>query len=267
MEFPLPLSNQALAGETTVLRAYFPIPGLGVLPVNAFLIKAPEPVLIDTGLAALHSAFMENLRELIDLKDLCWIWLTHTDADHVGNLEAVLAEAPRARVVTTFLGMGKLGLLGLPVERCFLLNPGQRLAVGDRELLAVTPPSFDAPETTGLFDGRSNYLYSADCFGALLDRPYETAADVPPADLEAGLVSWAGVDAPWLRLVDEKLFDSTIAAVRGLRPQAVLGSHLPPAAEMLDTLLGHLCSARGAPAFAGPDQAALEQMLAGASAA
>ena len=29
--------------------------GLGVLPVNAFLIRAREPVLVDTGLAALES--------------------------------------------------------------------------------------------------------------------------------------------------------------------------------------------------------------------
>jgi glyoxylase-like metal-dependent hydrolase (beta-lactamase superfamily II) len=267
MQNPISIENQELEDGTTVLRSWTPIPGLGVLPVNAFLIKAPEPVLIDTGLAALHSDFMEHLQELVDLRDLSWIWLTHTDADHVGNLAAVLAEAPIARVVTTFLGMGKLGLLGLPVERCFLLNPGQRLAVGDRELLAVTPPSFDAPETTGLFDAHSGYLYSADCFGALLDRPYDVAADVPADALEAGLVTWAGVDAPWLRLVDERLFDRVTADIRSLRPRAVLGSHLPPAVDMLDTLLGHLRAARGAPAFTGPDQAALEQMMAGASAA
>lgn len=267
MEFPLSFENQALADGTTVLRSWLPVPGLGVLPVNAFLIKAAEPTLIDTGLATLRSEFMDHLRELVDLRDLRWIWLTHTDADHVGNLEAVLAEAPRARLVTTFLGMGKLGLLGLPVERCYLLNPGQRLAVGDRELLAVTPPSFDAPETTGLFDGRSGFLYSADCFGALLERPQETAADVPAAELEAGLVRWAGVDAPWLRLVDERAFDGVAAAVHALRPRAVLGSHLPPAEGMLDTLLGHLRAARGAPAFTGPDQAALERMMAAASAA
>lgn len=39
-------------------------------------------------------------------------------------------------MITTFLGMGKMGLHGLPVERVHLLNPGQRLAVGDRELVA-----------------------------------------------------------------------------------------------------------------------------------
>lgn len=267
MEQPIFLDNQSLPGETAVLRALAPVPGFGVLPVNAFLIKAAEPVLVDTGLAALRGPFMENLQRLVDLQDLRWIWLTHTDADHVGNLAAVLDEAPRARLVTTFLGMGKLGLLGLPVERCYLINPGQRLSVGDRELLAVKPPSFDAPETTGLFDSRSGSLYSADCFGALLEQPYETAADIPATDLEAGLVTWAGVDAPWLHHVDEIRFRRIAATIRDLSPQAVLGGHLPPATGMLDTLLGHLDTARHAHEFVGPDQAALERMVASASAA
>jgi glyoxylase-like metal-dependent hydrolase (beta-lactamase superfamily II) len=267
MESAILLEDQPLAGETTVFRAYTPAPGLGVLPVNAFLIKAAEPVLIDTGLAALRHPFMENLRRAIDPQELRWIWLTHTDPDHVGNLEAVLAEAPHARVVTTFLGMGKLGLLGLPVDRCFLLNPGQRLQLGDRELVAVTPPSFDAPETTGLYDTRSTFLFSADCFGAVLDAPREAAADIPSSSLEAGLITWATVDAPWLHLVDEQRFLTAAAAFRQLRPDAVLGSHLPPAAGMLDLLLNHLSAARAAPRFVGPDQAALEAMMADTQAA
>lgn len=267
MQSPLSLENQPMWSDTTVLRAYTPVPGFGVLPVNAFLIRAAEPVLVDTGLGALRGEFMERLRAAIDPRELRWIWLTHTDPDHIGNLEAVMAEAPLARLVTTYLGMGKLGLHGLPLDRCFLLNPGQRLDVGDRELVAVTPPTFDAPETTGLFDVRSEILFSADCFGALMDRPQETAADIPVADLEAGLAGWTSVDAPWLRHVDERLFDKAIDPLRSLGPRAVLGSHLPPAEGMLETLLAGLRAARHAPAFVGPDQAALEQMLAGANAA
>jgi glyoxylase-like metal-dependent hydrolase (beta-lactamase superfamily II) len=266
MEHPISLENLPLDGDSTVLRAYVPLPGLGVLPVNAFFIAAAQPVLVDTGLAALRPEFMTNLERAIDPAELRWIWLTHTDQDHLGNLEAVLDAAPRARLVTTYLGMGKLGLHGLPLDRCYLLNPGQRLDVGDRELLAVAPPSFDAPETTGLLDRRSGYLYSADCFGALMDRPCEFADQIPAQDLESGLLSWAGVDAPWLDRVDAKLFGETLDAVRQLKPAAVLGSHLPPAIGMLETLLRHLRAAREAPAFVGPDQAALERMF-GATAA
>ncbi len=37
---------------------------------------------------------MNQLQSLLDLRDLRWIWLTHIDADHIGNLRAVLDAAP-----------------------------------------------------------------------------------------------------------------------------------------------------------------------------
>jgi glyoxylase-like metal-dependent hydrolase (beta-lactamase superfamily II) len=264
MEQPIFLDNQDLGHDTVVLRAYAPLPGLGVLPVNAFVIRAAQPVLIDTGLAALRGDFMAGLERAVDPAELRWIWLSHADADHMGNLAAVLEAAPGARVVTTYLGMGKLGLHGLPPERCYLLNPGQSLDVVDRELLAVTPPSYDAPETTGLWDGRSGFLFSADCFGALMDGPRENAGEIPAGRLRDGLVTWATVDAPWLALTEAGRFGESAGTLRALQPRAVLSSHLPPAFGMLDTLLGHLDAARHAPAFVGPDQAALEQMFAAA---
>lgn len=264
MHEPTMMETRRIDADTALLGAYMPVPGFGVLPVNAFLIKSRQPVLVDTGLKGLREDFMTRLRQEIDPADLRWIWLTHIDPDHIGNLEAVLAEAPDARIVTTYLGMGKLGLNGLPVDRAYLLNPGQTLDVGDRRLAAITPPSFDAPETTGLFDAKSGHLYSADSFGALMEAPAETANDIHAEALAQGAIGWATVDAPWLHMVSNEHIDTALNRLRALAPSAVLGSHLPPAHDMLDTLSGHLAQARTAPAFVGPDQAALERMMAAA---
>jgi len=267
MDQPTMMETRRLAADTTLLGAYTPVPGHGVLPVNAFLVEAAQPVLIDTGLAALREEFLAALTARIDPRDLRWIWLTHTDPDHLGNLEAVLEMAPNARLVTTFLGMGKLGLHGLPVDRAYLLNPGQTLDVGDRLLTAVAPPSFDAPETTAVFDGRGRTLFSADCFGALMSAPAEHAADIPAGELQEGLRGWSAVDAPWLQWVADVRFHERLEAVSRLGAQSVYSSHLPPAAGMTDFLLRTLDDSRNAPAFVGPDQAAMEQMLAQAGVA
>jgi hypothetical protein len=74
-----------------IVPAYFPIPGMGFLAVNAFVIKAKEPVLIDTGMGIESEAFMQALASIIDPPDLRWVWLTHDDADLpateiIGNL-------------------------------------------------------------------------------------------------------------------------------------------------------------------------------------
>ncbi len=256
------LQSREIAEDTVALSVWLPVAGFGVLPVNAFVIRAAEPVLIDTGLALAREEFLAALRETIDPQALKWIWLTHVDPDHVGNLAALLAEAPRARVVTSFLGMAKLDMSQLPVAQAYLLNPGQRLDVGDRQLVAVHPPVFDAPETTGALDSKTGALFSADCFGALLPQIADAAADVPDELLRAGMVGWATVDAPWLAQVAPERFDAGLEAIRRLEPAAIFSSHAPPAFGMTDTLLQHLAGAPAAPPFVGPDQAALERMMA-----
>lgn len=261
MQEPRMLDTHHSAPDTETLVSYMPVPGFGVIPINSFLIRSKQPVLVDTGLAPLRDSWFEMLSSRIDLDDIRWIWITHTDPDHVGNLKELLERAPQARLVTTYLGMGKLGMLGIPVDRVYLLNPEQKLDVGDRELVAFAPPSFDAPETTGLYDGSTRTLFSADCFGALMEEPAEDAAEISREALSQGIRGWAVVDAPWLTMVDPQRFDAALRNVRDIGAETVLSSHLPAARGMTERLVTELRAARETPSFTGPDQAALEEMM------
>lgn len=262
MSGPVMHEPRWLDAETAVLPSSLQVPAAGTLAVNASLIRAAQPVLVDTGLASLGPEFLATLESLIDPVDLRWIWITHTDADHVGNLRRVLDRAPTARLVINFLGMAKLDLLGLPTDRVHLLNPGQTLDVGDRKLVAVQPPVYDAPETMGLFDTMSRSLFSADSFGGLLSGMVEDAHDVPDEELRQGMLAWSRVDAPWLGDVDPERFAAKLEAVRKLDPDTLVSSHLPPARRMLGTLVAHLKGAPAAAPFVGPDQAAFEALMA-----
>ncbi|NLD72594.1 MAG: MBL fold metallo-hydrolase [Chloroflexi bacterium] len=262
MEESSPIALRRVAPDTEGLLAFAPVPGFGVLAVNAYLIRAAQPVLVDTGLIALREPFMERLREAIPLSDLAWLYLTHVDPDHIGSIAQVLAEAPNARVITTYVGMAKMNLHGLPIDRVYLLNPGQRIDVGDRQLLAVRPPTFDAPETTAAYDTKTGNLFSADCYGALLGEPAPAAEDVPAEALREGLRTWTTVDAPWLPMVDGVKFAASLDTFRRLEPKVVLSAHLPPATGMMDALSEYLTATLSAPAFVGPDQAAPERAMA-----
>ena len=110
MEAPIMVGPRKVAPDTTSLVSFSPLPGLGVLPVNAHVIHAAQPVLVDTGLTMLKAKFLKALEEAIDPTDIRWIWLSHMDADHLGNLPEVMALAPNARIVTNFLGMAKMML-------------------------------------------------------------------------------------------------------------------------------------------------------------
>lgn len=257
------MDSYKAAPDIEVITSNFPIPGFGLVPINAFVLKGKEPLLVDTGAIVESAEFMPALRSIIDPADLRWIWLTHTDSDHIGSLHQLLTENPKLRVITTFLGVGIMSLSApLPMDRVNFVNPGESMTVGDRTLHAVRPPAFDSPSTTGFYDDKSGAFFSSDCFGALLENPPQNAADLSEKDLREGQIFWATVDSPWLHKADEGAFAKELKGIRSMEPSMILSSHLPAAnGDMTDRLLASLAAAPSAQPFVGPDQIALEQML------
>lgn len=253
--------------DVSVLHDQIGAPGFGSLPVNAFVLHAEQPVVVDTGLSTADKDFVAELSDVIDPADVRWIWLTHPDRDHTGGILALLEAAPQARLVTTFGGLTIFGCqYAVPMDRVHLLNPGQDLDVGDRTLSCLRPALFDSPVTTGLLDRKTGALFSSDCFGAPLATPdlagRESVTSVPADELRAAQLMFASADSPWVHAVDRTLWRDHVGAMRAMQPSAIFSTHLPPAVRVPDVLWDTLLEAPDGPQFTGPDQAALEQMLA-----
>ena len=245
------------APDVVALSDTIEIPGLGYLPVNSYLLHAAEPMLIDTGLPASRTEFLDALWSAVDPTDLRWVYLTHPDRDHTGSLAAVLDAAPQARLVTTFTGFG-ITSIDIPItpDRVYLLNPGQSLDVGDRALTAFRPPVFDSPATTCVYDASTGTCFSSDCFGA----PMGTASEVGAADIAelsadtllAGQRLWVTVDSPWVAGVDRAQFAASLTPLRAMDPELVLSTHLPPARRAMPRLLDMLAGAPDAEPSSAP---------------
>lgn len=250
------------------MNDHLEVPGIGFLPVNAFVLHAAEPVVVDTGLSLPGRGFMEALDSVVDPADVRWIWLTHPDRDHTGALFDLLAAAPAARLVTTFLGAGIMSTeRPVPLNRVYLINPGQSLDVGDRTLTAFRPPLYDNPATVGFYDERSQTCFSSDCFGAPMPSAElagcSDVGEVPADQLRSGQLLWATVDSPWVHTTDVAWHLRSVQPVRAMDPTVILSTHLPPAAGRTSEFLEMLAAAPHADPFIGPDQQALEKMLAG----
>ena len=122
----------------------------------------------------------------------------------------------------------------------------------------------DNPITTGFVDDRTGIFFSSDCFGGLLPEVPENAADIDAATLRAGQVRWATIDSSWVHDVNRDAFGRTLDQLRAIEPTMVCSSHLPPApGNMLKLFVDSLAMTPDAERFVGPDQAALQLMLAG----
>jgi glyoxylase-like metal-dependent hydrolase (beta-lactamase superfamily II) len=219
------------APDVHVLPTNLPIPGAGVvLPINAYVLTAEEPVLIDSGIGMDSDDFLDALSSIIDPSALRWVWLTHDDADHTGSIQRVLEAAPLARLVTHALCAFRMATWWpVPLDRVHAIRVGDRIPVGDRTLRAVAPPLFDNPLSTGFLDEATGSLFSVDSFGALLPEATQDASEVPHDALAGGMVAWATADSPWAHSVDRQLFGQALDRVRRLEPTRIFSSHLPAA--------------------------------------
>ena len=258
------MDSYTAAPGVEVITSNFPIPGYGFVPINAFVLRGTEPILVDTGSVVDRAQFLPALRKVIDPGDLRWLYLTHTDPDHIGSLTQLVSENPRLRVITTFLGLGIMSLQApLPMDRVYLLNPGETLALSDRTLTCLRPPVYDNPSTTCFYDDRTRILFSADCFGALLADPApHSAAELKENVLRDGQHLWATIDSPWLHKVKLDNQSMELDLIRRMAPALILSSHLPAAsAALTDRMLSNLAGAPGSAPFIGPNQAGLQKML------
>jgi hypothetical protein len=249
--------------DVHVLPTTLPLPGMGVLPINAYVLLAEEPVLIDSGLGMDSDQFVDALSSIVDPAALRWIWLTHDDADHTGSLLRVMNLAPQARLVTHgFAALRTSSWCPLPMDRVHAIRAGDRLPVGDRTLRAVAPPLFDNPMSTGVLDEATGTLFSVDSFGAILPEPTQDASEVPIDALAGGMRAWATADSPWAHLVDRRKFTEVLAGVRRLQPTSILSSHLPAAkGTSVETFLGILETVPDAAPAVGPSHEEFSQML------
>ncbi|MGY1822316.1 oxygen-binding di-iron domain-containing protein [Geodermatophilus sp. SYSU D00079] len=251
------------APDVHVLPANLELPGAGVLPINAFLLMAEEPVLVDTGIGVDGDQFVDAVSSIVDLRSLRWVWLTHDDADHTGSVQRIMELAPNARLVTHgYAALRMATWWPVPMDRVHAIRFGDDVHVGDRTLTAVAPPLFDNPMSTGLLDRSTGALFSVDAFGAIIPEPTQRAADVPPEALAGGMLGWATSDSPWVHLTEPVGFGQVLDRVRQLQPTRIFSAHLPAAdGTALEDFLAVLQQVPTAERFVPPDAEQFAQMI------
>lgn len=251
-----------VADDTYVLPFNLPVPTVGVLPMNTMVIRGREPVIIDTNCPIYRREYLDTVFSIVEPRDVRWIFLSHDDRDHSGNLMQVLEMCPNAKVIANFIGVGRLSdEWMLPMPRVYFLNRDESINIGDRTLTAVRVPLVDAPSTRGLWDPKTGVLYTADAFGAGIPHHVEEVGDLSFDAFEQGFFWFNRINYAYHDLLDPAKFDAVVGKLRALKPNVLCSYHGPPAVGRANQLFAMLSKIPTMEPLQQPNQADLEAML------
>lgn len=136
---------------------------------NSYLLKTEKPTVIDTVDLIYTKEYMENLKSLIDLKDIQYIVINHTEPDHSGALGGLARQATNATIVCSEKAVYHLKELYKLHDRNFLVvNDGDTLDIGGKTLLFRMTPYLHTEETMITYCVQDKILFPCDIFSTHL---------------------------------------------------------------------------------------------------
>jgi flavorubredoxin len=260
-----------IAPDTWVIQATH---GEGVNPLavhmNSMVICGREPVVVDAGCPTNSERYLEDVFSIVEPRDVRWIFLSHEDVDHWGNLDPLLQACPSAIVVGSWYVWERMSSVGGPTDprRWRWVGNGETFDVGDRVLHAIRPPVYDSPATRGLWDPTTGVYWAADAYGCPVERGTEFVADLDPEfwDPMFGVMQqWSN---PWLSVVDRTAFHRTCAVIEALEPRAIATAHGPTIGEgSVQAAFNLMRACPDAASPPQPDQSVLNQIVSAMSVA
>ena len=143
----------------------FPIPK-GV-SYNSYLIMDEKTALVDTVDSAIRDQFLENIKHVLDGRELDYLIINHMEPDHCGNIEELLRMYPNLKIVgnaKTFQFFEQFYVTRKP-ESYYKVIEGDELKLGQHTLHFYMMPMVHWPEVMTTYEIKEKILFSADAFG------------------------------------------------------------------------------------------------------
>lgn len=134
---------------------------------NSFLIMDEKTCLLDTVDLSINQLFLENVKQVLNGRNLDYLVVNHMEPDHCGNIEAIIRRYPDVR----FIGNAKTfqffeQFYDFDARKNYqMVKDQEELDLGSRTLRFYTAPMVHWPEVMMTFDVTNHILFSADAFG------------------------------------------------------------------------------------------------------
>ncbi len=173
---------------------------------NSYLIKEEKVALIETVWAPYSKEFVTNLANEIDLKKIDYVIANHAEIDHSGALPELMQHIPEVPIYCTKNGVKSLKGHYHQDWNFNVVKTGDRLSLGEKELIFVEAPMLHWPDTMFCYLTQDNILFSNDAFGQHYATEYMFNDLVDQSELfEECLKYYANILTPFSPLVVKKI--------------------------------------------------------------
>lgn len=173
---------------------------------NSYLIRDEKTVLIDTVWQPYDKEFVHRLKKEIDLKEIDYIIINHSEIDHSGALVELMREIPETPIYCT--ANGEKILRGHFHKDWNFVNvkTGDTLEIGESTLTFVEIPMLHWPDSMMTYMSGENILFSNDAFGQhyATESLFNDTADQDELYEEA-IKYYANILTPFSRFVTRKV--------------------------------------------------------------
>ena len=134
---------------------------------NSYLLKGSEKTaLFETAKVSFFEDYLKHIESVCDVKDIDYIIMNHTEPDHAGSIEKLIAMNPEIKVVATPTAINFLkeiinhDFYSIPVKE------NDTLSLGNKTLQFMMLPNLHWPDTMYTFDVEDKALFTCDSFGS-----------------------------------------------------------------------------------------------------
>lgn len=133
---------------------------------NSYFINAQKKTLVETAKEKFWDVYKSKLEQVVNISELDYIVLDHTEPDHSGSLVHLLEMAPNVTVVGTGQAIRYLNeIVGKPFKH-IVVKHGDTLDLGNKTLEFIGAPNLHWPDSMYTYLKEDKILFTCDSFGA-----------------------------------------------------------------------------------------------------
>lgn len=134
---------------------------------NSYLLKGSEKtVLFETAKAKCMDEYLDKVTSLVDIKDIDYIVVNHTEPDHAGSAQKLIEMNPAIKIVGTATAIGFMKEICNTDFSSIVVKEGDTLPLGDKTLTFIAAPNLHWPDAMYTYVKEDKTLFTCDSFGA-----------------------------------------------------------------------------------------------------